>query len=150
MGGGSLVALRNLAAPLAQATQGITKDEIVLGSIQDLSGPLAGYGKQVRQGMLLRAEEANEQGGVHGRGDPLCQEQLLGPRGDRFLNHPMAHAQAIEVKAFHRLDHALEHFQLPVEAGDLEYLAGDGGGPFDPRLQQVDYLFPRLRYQLHG
>lgn len=58
-----------LAAPLAlaQATQGVSKDEIVVGSIQDLSGPLAGFGKQVRLGMMLRVDEANEQGGVNGR-----------------------------------------------------------------------------------
>ena len=56
-----------LAAPLALATQGVTKDEIVVGSIQDLSGPLAGFGKQVRLGMMLRVDEANEQGGVNGR-----------------------------------------------------------------------------------
>ena len=35
--------------------------------IRDRSGPLAGFGKQLRAGMLLRVEEANEQGGVHGR-----------------------------------------------------------------------------------
>lgn len=56
-----------LAAPLALATQGVTKDEIVIGSIQDLSGPLAGFGKQVRLGMMLRVDEANEMGGVNGR-----------------------------------------------------------------------------------
>lgn len=54
------------ASAFAQ-TQGVTKDEIVLGSIQDLSGPLAGFGKQVRFGMMLRVDEANEQGGIHGR-----------------------------------------------------------------------------------
>ena len=58
-----------LAAPavLAQATQGVAKDKIVLGSIQDLSGPLAGFGKQLRAGMTLRVDEVNEQGGVNGR-----------------------------------------------------------------------------------
>ncbi|MFP5466528.1 MAG: ABC transporter substrate-binding protein [Gammaproteobacteria bacterium] len=48
-------------------TQGVSKDQITLGSIQDLSGPLAGFGKQVRLGMMLRVDEANEQGGVNGR-----------------------------------------------------------------------------------
>jgi branched-chain amino acid transport system substrate-binding protein len=52
---------------LAQSSQGVTKDQIVLGSIQDLSGPLASYGKQVRMGMQLRADELNEQGGLNGR-----------------------------------------------------------------------------------
>ncbi|MCI1191907.1 ABC transporter substrate-binding protein [Calidifontimicrobium sp. SYSU G02091] len=58
-----------VAAPLAlaQATQGVSKNEIVIGSIQDLSGPIAGFGKQVRLGMMLRVDEANEQGGVNGR-----------------------------------------------------------------------------------
>ncbi|OYU32219.1 MAG: ABC transporter substrate-binding protein [Comamonadaceae bacterium PBBC2] len=48
-------------------TQGVTKNEIVIGSIQDLSGPLAGFGKQVRLGMMLRVDEVNEQGGINGR-----------------------------------------------------------------------------------
>ena len=46
-----------LGLPAAQAQQGVSKNEIVLGTIQDLSGPLAGYGKQVRNGMLLRVGE---------------------------------------------------------------------------------------------
>lgn len=57
-----------LAVPLAQAqSQGVSKTEITLGSIQDLSGPLAGFGKQIRSGMQLRVDELNEQGGVAGR-----------------------------------------------------------------------------------
>ena len=64
--------LTTLAAILAVtgsawASQGVSKNEIVLGSIQDLSGPIAAFGKQVRSGMILRVEEANEQGGVNGR-----------------------------------------------------------------------------------
>jgi len=55
------------AASLAAAQQGVTKTEITIGSIQDLSGPIAGFGKQVRLGMMLRVDEANEQGGVNGR-----------------------------------------------------------------------------------
>ena len=53
-------------AALAQS-QGVSKDTITLGSIQDLSGPLAGFGKQLRMGMQLRVDEINEQGGVNGR-----------------------------------------------------------------------------------
>jgi branched-chain amino acid transport system substrate-binding protein len=47
--------------------QGVSKSEIVMGTIQDLSGPLAGFGKQVRYGMQLRVDEINEQGGINGR-----------------------------------------------------------------------------------
>jgi branched-chain amino acid transport system substrate-binding protein len=56
-----------LAATLAHAQQGVSKDEIILGSIQDLSGPLAGFGKQARMGMQLAVDEVNEQGGINGR-----------------------------------------------------------------------------------
>ena len=59
-----------LAASLAFAqtpTQGVSKTEITIGSIQDLSGPIAGFGKAVRLGMMLRVDEANEQGGINGR-----------------------------------------------------------------------------------
>ena len=63
------------AASLSMAQQqGISKDEILLGTIQDLSGPLAGYGKQARNGMLLRIEEINEQGGIHSRKIKLLVE----------------------------------------------------------------------------
>lgn len=60
-------------AAMAQ-TQGVSKNEIVIGSIQDLSGPLAGFGKQVRLGMMLRVDEVNEQGGVNGRKIKLLVE----------------------------------------------------------------------------
>lgn len=47
--------------------QGVSKDEIRIGTIQDLSGPIAGFGKQARNGMQLRVDEINEQGGINGR-----------------------------------------------------------------------------------
>ena len=62
------IAVATLGCSLAFAQQqGVSKTEIVVGTIQDLSGPLAGYGKQARNSMLLRVEELNEQGGIHGR-----------------------------------------------------------------------------------
>jgi branched-chain amino acid transport system substrate-binding protein len=60
-------ALSAAVASAAPAPQGISKDEILLGSIQDLSGPIAGFGKQARLGMLLAVDEINEQGGINGR-----------------------------------------------------------------------------------
>ena len=63
-----------LSAGSSMAQQGVSKTEIVIGTIQDLSGPLAGYGKQARNGMQLRVNEINEQGGVHGRKLKLLTE----------------------------------------------------------------------------
>lgn len=51
----------------AADSQGISKTEIVIGTIQDLSGPVAAYGKQTRSGMQMRADEINERGGINGR-----------------------------------------------------------------------------------
>ena len=55
-------------------TQGVTKDEILIGTLQDLSGPIAAFGKSARNGMQLRADEANEQGGINGRKIKLIAE----------------------------------------------------------------------------
>ena len=52
---------------LAAEQMGVSKSEIVVGTIQDLSGPLAGYGKALRYGMQMRVDELNEQGGINGR-----------------------------------------------------------------------------------
>ena len=48
-------------------SQGVSKTEILIGTILDQSGPLAGFGKQSRLGMQLRVDEVNEQGGINGR-----------------------------------------------------------------------------------
>jgi len=64
---GALALAGGLGAAQAQTSQGVSKNEIVVGSIQDLSGPIAGFGKQIRLGMMLRVDEINEQGGIQGR-----------------------------------------------------------------------------------
>lgn len=51
----------------AWADQGVSRDQIVLGSIQDLSGPLVTLGKPIQNGMILRVEQLNADGGIHGR-----------------------------------------------------------------------------------
>lgn len=61
-------------ATFSIAQQGVSRSEILIGTIQDLSGPLAAYGKQARNGMQLRIDEANEQGGVLGRKLKLVTE----------------------------------------------------------------------------
>ena len=55
------------AAHSMAQSQGVSKTEILVGTILDQSGPLAGFGKQSRLGMQLRVDEVNEQGGVNGR-----------------------------------------------------------------------------------
>ena len=68
------LALAAVGAHAQKGSQGVSKDEITLGSIQDLSGPFAGFGKQARLGMMLRVDEINEQGGINGRKIKLIVE----------------------------------------------------------------------------
>ena len=67
-------ALLALGGAASAQTLGVSKDEIRIATIPDLSGPLAGYGKDIRNGMQLRVAEINEQGGVHGRKITLLVE----------------------------------------------------------------------------
>lgn len=53
--------------PGAGQAGGVTDAEIVVGSIQDLSGPVAMLGEHFRHGMQMRFDEVNAAGGVNGR-----------------------------------------------------------------------------------
>ena len=56
-----------LSGPAVSGDVGVSDTEIVIGSHQDLSGPIAGWGTQVKMGLEMRAREINEAGGIHGR-----------------------------------------------------------------------------------
>lgn len=47
--------------------EGISASEIVVGTHQDLSGPIKGWGVPVSNGMKMATEEVNAAGGVNGR-----------------------------------------------------------------------------------
>jgi branched-chain amino acid transport system substrate-binding protein len=61
-----LIALVFAGSAFAQ-TQGVTKNEIVIGTMQDLSGPIVAFSKQLVAGMNMRVDEQNELGGIDGR-----------------------------------------------------------------------------------
>jgi len=56
-----------LSSAASAQTRGVSDSEIRLGLITDLSGPIANYGKESRNGATLAAEEINARGGIHGR-----------------------------------------------------------------------------------
>ncbi|WP_323040848.1 ABC transporter substrate-binding protein [Gemmobacter sp.] len=56
-----------LAQGAAAQTQGVTDKEVVIGSVNDLSGIFAAIGVPAMNGASLRFEQANAAGGVHGR-----------------------------------------------------------------------------------
>ena len=55
------------AVPAYAQSQGVTANEILIGTIQDLSGPLAGFSKMAVAGMQMRVDEINAAGGIQGR-----------------------------------------------------------------------------------
>ena len=62
----AMMVLGNTAA-LAEDAPGVTRGEIRIATIQDLSGPVVSFGKQARDGMQMRVDEINQAGGIHGR-----------------------------------------------------------------------------------
>jgi branched-chain amino acid transport system substrate-binding protein len=72
----SALALTHLpvAAQTKVTNDGITPTEIVVGTHQDLSGPIKGWGVPVSNGMKMAVEEINAAGGVQGRKIKLIVE----------------------------------------------------------------------------
>ncbi len=63
----ALIGMLTLGTPVLAQTQGVSKNEIVIGTIQGLTGPGVALSKPTLEGMQLRVEEVNEQGGINGR-----------------------------------------------------------------------------------
>ena len=58
----------------AESDPGVTDNAVKVGMIADLTGPLAFYGQQMREGAKLYIEHINRQGGVYGRKIDLIVE----------------------------------------------------------------------------
>jgi branched-chain amino acid transport system substrate-binding protein len=75
-----------------EETRGVTSNEIVLGMHTDLSGPAATYGVSSSNAVKMRFDEANANGGIHGRKIKLVVEdtQYQVPRavqaGTKLIN----------------------------------------------------------------
>ena len=62
------------AAQTKVTNEGISATEIVIGTHQDLSGPVKGWGVPVSNGMKMAVEEINAAGGINGRKIKLIVE----------------------------------------------------------------------------
>ena len=62
-----LAAIAAVAPASVCAQQGVSKAEIVIGTAQDLSGPIVQLSKPAINGMRMRVDEINERGGINGR-----------------------------------------------------------------------------------
>jgi branched-chain amino acid transport system substrate-binding protein len=57
----------SLATAAAAQTRGVTATEVTFGMHTDLSGVAATYGVSSSNGVKMRFDEINEQGGINGR-----------------------------------------------------------------------------------
>jgi branched-chain amino acid transport system substrate-binding protein len=61
------LAMLALTATPALAQQGVSSSEIVIGTAQDLSGPIVSLSKPAVNGMRMKIDEVNAAGGINGR-----------------------------------------------------------------------------------
>jgi branched-chain amino acid transport system substrate-binding protein len=62
-----ITALALIVATPALAQQGVSPTEILVGTAQDLSGPIVNFSKATVNGMRMRIDEVNAAGGINGR-----------------------------------------------------------------------------------
>ena len=119
-----------LAAGAAHAqSQGVTKDEILIGTIQDLSGPIAAFGKAARNGMQLRVDEINEQGGINGRKIKLLvEDDGYDPKKAVLAAQKLVNQDKIFIMAGH-IGTAQNNASMPIqfEKNVINFLPGDRG-----------------------
>lgn len=137
------LALSGFIGLAGAAAPGVSEREIVLGSIQDLSGPIALLGTPVRDGMLMRIDEVNAAGGVHGRKLRLVVEDAgYDPkRGVLAARKLIQRDRAFAFLADMGTPVVMATMPLIVDAGRLHLF------PFSPHESTYSPLHP-LKFQL--
>lgn len=130
-------------SPAAEPTPGVTAHEIVVGTISDLSGPIALLGVPVRDGMLMRFEEANAAGGIHGRRIRLAVEDAgYDPKRAVLAARKLVQRdQAFAFLANMGTPVVMAAMPLVLEAGRLHLF------PFSPHEASYTPLHP-LKFQI--
>ena len=139
-----------LATTMASAQQqGVSKTEILIGTIQDLSGPLAGYGKQAKAGMQLRIDELNEQqGSIHGRKLRLiAEDDGYDPKKAVLAAQKLVNQDKIFIMAGH-LGTAQNMAAMPVqfEKGVVNFFPITAAREMYEPLHKLKYSFAATYY----
>ena len=144
----ALAALALAPALAAAQQQGVSKNEILIGTIQDMSGPLAGYGKQARNGMLLRIDELNEQGAIHGRKLKLvAEDDGYDPKKAVLAAQKLVNSDKIFIMAGH-LGTAQNMAAMPVqfEKGVVNFMPITAAREMYEPLHKLKYSFAATYY----
>jgi branched-chain amino acid transport system substrate-binding protein len=98
-------------ASVAQATQGVTDTEVVIGSNGDLSGPFAAFNVGAIKAAQIIFDEANANGGIHGR-------------KIRFVVEDHAYQVPKAVQNFNKLINSDQVFAMVLNLGTPHNIAG--------------------------
>jgi branched-chain amino acid transport system substrate-binding protein len=133
-----------LAAGAVQAqSQGVSKDAILVGTIQDLSGPIAAFGKAVRNGMQLRVDEINEQGGLNGREIKLLvEDDGYDPKKAVLATQKLVNQEKIFIMAGHT-GTAMNNASMPIqfEKNVINFLPVTAAREMNEPLNRLKYSF---------
>ncbi len=99
-----------LAAP-ALADQGVSDEEVVIGSVNDLSGPFAAFGAPAVAAAQMHFDTVNADGGIHGR-------------TVRFVVEDMGYQMPKAVQAYNKLVNRDEVFAMLLSLGTPMNIAG--------------------------
>ena len=105
------VALALLVAAPAHAGQGVSDDEVVVGSVNDLSGVFAAFGVPAVAGAQMVFDEVNAAGGIHGR-------------TIRFVVEDMGYQMPKAIQAYNKLINRDEVFAMLLSLGTPMNIAG--------------------------
>jgi branched-chain amino acid transport system substrate-binding protein len=128
------------SAAFAQ-TRGVSDNEIVVGLITDLSGPVANYGKESRNGMILAVEEINARGGIHGRKVRLLVE-------DNGYEPKKAALAAQKLVTQDGVFAVLGHLGTPTNMATLGFLLDNKVFNFMPQGASRDLYAPPSPYKV--
>jgi len=122
-------------AAMAQNSQGVTKDEIVVGTITDLSGPIAYVGKNTRNGLQLRVDEINAAGGINGRKIRLLVEDNgYDPKRSVLAAQKLVNSDGVFAILYHA-GSAMNIAAMPIlfERGVINFMPASGArAMFEP------------------
>ncbi|MBU2513341.1 ABC transporter substrate-binding protein [bacterium] len=105
------------------ALQGVSDDEVVLGTHTALSGPVAGWGSSVTQAVRMRFDEVNAAGGIHGRQikyvveDSQYSVPVAVQKANKLINRDKVFALIASIGTPHNL--AVFKMQLPKDIPSL-------------------------------
>jgi len=135
------------AAALASAQtapQGVTATEIVLGTHLDLTGPTAAGMDWLRTGLVMKVEEINDKGGIHGRKLRLVVEDngLNPAKAVRAVEKLVGSDKVFAVLSSFGTTPTIAAYGKAIEAGVPHLFPWSGvAGPFHKEKSPLSFTF---------